>query len=123
MPMPDYRFDNVVETLSTNFPTNSQQPYLNLPALPFPYFWQIEVGMTFLHLQIKKREWFWPFRPGHIENKASEAFAHDGTITQALLDNMSDIGAKMAKVSDPKREIRKGLKKVKFNVPVRVVKG
>ncbi len=97
---------------------------LTLPDLgKWPYFWEIEVGASSMYLKIKQRHWWWPIRGGQIATKAwSSSVYHDGKLAQKHLDTLGEEGVKMAELKNPKREISKQFKTVKFNVPVRVVK-
>lgn len=98
------------------------QLHLDLPALPGPHFWELQVGERSLCLYIKKRTWFWPFKCGHIESTANAYIFHYGRLDQDDLDQLSEKGLKMSNQVNPAQDVIKQLKSVKFNVPVRVVK-
>lgn len=99
-----------------------EQLHLDLPPIAWPYFWVVEVSRTSVNLCIQKRTLFWPWRIGHIENKAYIYVHHKDQITQALLNELSGRGYEMAKQVDPRKAVKAQFKGVKFTVPVRVKK-
>lgn len=108
--------------MNLNFPTNTQQPYLNLPEPKWPYFWELAVDGSYVYLKVKMRHWWWPFRYGQIESKNSDYVNHKGDLTQLVLDEMAERAVEMARDYDPTKTVLKQFKAVKFNVAVRVKK-